>query len=414
MARVYTPRARRSRRRARLLPARRADPRARAGLEGLREDGARLQRRLLGRPVRAPAAPGPPLPEPGPPDGRSVAHRAEHDRQLRHEHELAVLRRRDTMSYLTPDGRARGAELRLGRASGWPCSRRSSAASRAARRRRARQLLASTSTARSSTSCCRSRSCSAVILLSQGVPQTFHGHATATTLEGAHQTIARGPVASQIAIKQLGTNGGGFYNSNSAVPFENPNGPHELPRGDRDPADPGRAGVHVRADGARAAPRVDGLRRDVRRSSRSASAIALPAEQHGSQVLRDSGREHHAGARPERRQHGRQGGPLRHRQHGALGDGDDRRLERLRQRRPRRVHAGRRRRAAREHVPRRGRSSAASAPGLYGMFFYILIAVFIAGLMVGRTPEYLGKKIEAREMKSRRSARCSCRRWRWR
>src|SRR5690348_114772 len=64
----------------------------------------------------------------------------------------------------------------------------------------------------------------AVILISQGVPQTFDAHATATTLQGATQTIARGPVASQIAIKQLGTNGGGYYNSTSAVPFENPNG----------------------------------------------------------------------------------------------------------------------------------------------------------------------------------------------
>src|SRR5579871_86534 len=58
----------------------------------------------------------------------------------------------------------------------------------------------------------------AVILISQGVPQTFNGHETATTLEGATQIITRGPAASMIAIKQLGTNGGGFWNSNSAVP----------------------------------------------------------------------------------------------------------------------------------------------------------------------------------------------------
>src|SRR5262245_47481701 len=64
----------------------------------------------------------------------------------------------------------------------------------------------------------------AVVLLSQGVPQTFSGQATAHTLDGATQIIARGPVALMIAIKQLGTNGGGFFNANSAVPFENPNG----------------------------------------------------------------------------------------------------------------------------------------------------------------------------------------------
>src|SRR5499427_3400774 len=56
----------------------------------------------------------------------------------------------------------------------------------------------------------------ALILLSQGVPQTFHGHLTAHTLEGVTQTIARGPVALMVAIKQLGTNGGGYFNSNSA------------------------------------------------------------------------------------------------------------------------------------------------------------------------------------------------------
>ncbi|UAJ09816.1 potassium-transporting ATPase subunit KdpA [Polymorphobacter megasporae] len=62
----------------------------------------------------------------------------------------------------------------------------------------------------------------AVVLVAGGVPQTFAGTAVATTLEGAKQTLALGPVASQEAIKMLGTNGGGFFNANSAHPFENP------------------------------------------------------------------------------------------------------------------------------------------------------------------------------------------------
>ena len=60
------------------------------------------------------------------------------------------------------------------------------------------------------------------IYVALGVPQTFAASAIATTLEGAKQTIAIGPVASQLAIKMLGTNGGGFFNANSAHPFENP------------------------------------------------------------------------------------------------------------------------------------------------------------------------------------------------
>ncbi len=148
------------------------------------------------------------------------------------------------------------------------------------------------------------------LLIWQGVPQTFHGHATATTLQGAQQSIARGPVASQIAIKQLGTNGGGFYNSNSSVPFENPTGPLELHRDARDPADPGGAGVHVREDGARATPRVGGVRGDVRRlRDRHRREPAGRAARLGRAA--QLGREHHAGERPVGRQHVRQGGPLR-------------------------------------------------------------------------------------------------------
>ena len=63
----------------------------------------------------------------------------------------------------------------------------------------------------------------ALVLIFNGVPQTLAGSAVATTLEGAKQTIVLGPVASQEAIKMLGTNGGGFFNANSAHPFENPN-----------------------------------------------------------------------------------------------------------------------------------------------------------------------------------------------
>jgi K+-transporting ATPase ATPase A chain len=61
-----------------------------------------------------------------------------------------------------------------------------------------------------------------LFLVWQGVPQTLGPYVDATTLEGAHQTIAVGPVASQVAIKILGTNGGGFFNANASHPFENP------------------------------------------------------------------------------------------------------------------------------------------------------------------------------------------------
>ena len=237
----------------------------------------------------------------------------------------------------------------------------------------------------------------AVLLVSQGVVQTFHGAATATTLEGGQQAIARGPAASQIAIKQLGTNGGGFYNSNSAVPFENPNGLTNfleviaillIPMaqvfmfgrmiGSRRQALPVYAAMMVMT--------VIGI------------AVALPAEQHGSQVLRDSGVNITAGD-------GSSGGNMSDKEvrfgiastvnwavvttnasNGSVNGGHD------------------------ALTPTGGAVPITNmftgeviwggvGSGLYGMFFYIVITVFIAGLMVGRTPEYLGKKIEAREIK---------------
>jgi potassium-transporting ATPase potassium-binding subunit len=64
----------------------------------------------------------------------------------------------------------------------------------------------------------------AVVLVGQGVIQNFHGFIAAHSLEGVEQLVPGGPAASQVAIKQLGTNGGGFFNTNLAHPFENPGG----------------------------------------------------------------------------------------------------------------------------------------------------------------------------------------------
>jgi potassium-transporting ATPase potassium-binding subunit len=236
-----------------------------------------------------------------------------------------------------------------------------------------------------------------LILLTQGVPQTFAGHATAKTLEGVTQTIARGPVALMIAIKQLGTNGGGFYNSNSAVPFENPNGLTNflevisillIPA-----AQVFMFGKTVLARrhawmvfAAMFAVFVLGI------------AVLLPSEQHGSQVLRSSGVNITQG-------HGQSGGNMADKEvrfgiantalwattttdasNGSVNGGHDALT----------AYGG--------AVPLVNIFFGevifgGVGSGLYGMFFYIVIAVFIAGLMVGRTPEYLGKKIEARQIK---------------
>ena len=262
---------------------------------------------------------------------------------------------------------------------------------------RARQLLAATSTARCVYILLPLAVVLAVILVSQGVVQTFHGHATATTLEGAQQTIARGPAASQIAIKQLGTNGGGFYNSNSAVPFENPNGLTNF--------------LEVLAILLIPAAQVFMFGKMVlaRRHALMVFAamfaifaigvaIALPSEQHGSQVLRASGVNITQG-------NGQSGGNMSDKEvrfgiantalwatattdasNGSVNGGHDAFT------------------AAGGAVPLVNIFLGevvfgGVGSGLYGMFFYILIAVFVAGLMVGRTPEWLGKKIEAREIK---------------
>ncbi len=172
-----------------------------------------------------------------------------------------------------------------------------------------------------------------VVLVTQGDPQTFGATVSAHTLEGAVQQIARGPVALMLAIKQLGTNGGGFYNSNSAVPFENPNGITNfleviaillIPAGQ----------VFMFGKMVLARRHAVAVLAAMLVMFVVGVAIAFPAEQHGSAGAARIRRQHHAGQRTERRQHGRQGGPVRDRQHGALGHRDHRRVERLRRRRP--------------------------------------------------------------------------------
>jgi len=236
-----------------------------------------------------------------------------------------------------------------------------------------------------------------LILLSQGVPQTFAGHSTAHTLEGAAQTIARGPVALMIAIKQLGTNGGGFYNSNSAVPFENPNGLTNF--------------LEVIAILLIPAAQVFMFGKMVLARRHAwmvfaamftvfvlGIAIALPAEQHSSQVLRASGVNITQG-------HGQSGGNMADKEvrfgiantalwatattdasNGSVNGGHDALT----------AYGGA---VALVNIFFGEVIFGGVGSGLYGMFFYIVIAVFIAGLMVGRTPEYLGKKIEARQIK---------------
>ena len=236
-----------------------------------------------------------------------------------------------------------------------------------------------------------------VILVSQGVPQTFDGHATATTLEGAEQTIARGPVASQEAIKNLSMDGGGFYNANSAVPFENPNGLTNF----------------VEMLSLLLIPiaqvfmfgRMIGNRRQARAVFAAMFVLlvlgvagVVTAEQHGSQVLRASGVDLAQGS-------GQSGGNMQDKEtrlgiantalfataatassDGAVNGGLDAFT------------------AAGGAVPLFNIFLGevifgGVGSGLYSMLFMIVLAVFVGGLMIGRTPEYLGKRIEAREMK---------------
>jgi potassium-transporting ATPase potassium-binding subunit len=246
----------------------------------------------------------------------------------------------------------------------------------------------------------------AVTLVSQGVVQTFHGRATGALLQPTHDTsgklvteqqIAVGPAASQIAVKQLGTNGGGFFNVNSAHPFENPT-----------PLSNFLETLAILLIPAALCLTFGHMVRDRRQGWALLAAmfvVLLPAiflctaaEQRGNPAMASLGVDQ----RPSALQSGgnMEGKEVRFgiasstiwatettaASNGSVDSMHD------------------------SYTPLGGLVPLAMidlgevvfggvGSGLYGMLVFVIVAVFAAGLMVGRTPEYLGKKIEPYDMK---------------
>ena len=231
----------------------------------------------------------------------------------------------------------------------------------------------------------------ALFLVSQGVLQNFAPYREVATLEGGRQVLAMGPVASQEAIKMLGTNGGGFFNANSAHPFENPT-----------PLTNFVQMLSIFAISAGLTWTYGRMARDQRQGWAIFAAMMLLflagvstaywAETRGNAVMAGMAVDQSAG--------NMEGKEVRYGQSastlfatvttdascGAVNAMHD------------------------SFTPLGGLVPLVNiqlgelifggvGAGLYAILIYVILSVFIAGLMVGRTPEYLGKKIEAREMK---------------
>ncbi|MFF0293079.1 potassium-transporting ATPase subunit KdpA [Kitasatospora sp. NPDC004614] len=227
----------------------------------------------------------------------------------------------------------------------------------------------------------------ALVLAANGVVQNFHGFHEVGTLTGGQQAIPGGPVASQEVIKLLGTNGGGFYNANSAHPFENPTGftnlveiflilviAFSLPRTFGRMVGDHRQGYAIVA--------VMGLFWVA-----SAALITFFEHQHGGTALQAAG----AAMEGKEQRLGIAGSSLFaasttltstgavnsfHDSYSPFGGG-----------------------LAIFNMMLGEIAPGGTGSGLYGMLILAIVAVFVAGLMVGRTPEYLGKKLGGREMK---------------
>jgi K+-transporting ATPase ATPase A chain len=236
----------------------------------------------------------------------------------------------------------------------------------------------------------------AMVLVAQGAIQNFHPYTVAKTIEGATQTIAQGPVASQEAIKQLGTNGGGFFNANSGHPFESPTPLTNLVQI-----------LLIFVLGAGLTYTFGHMVKDTRQGWALFWAMAVmflagvfvayPAEQAGNPILAKLGVESQAtGAQPGGNMEGKEtrfgiaGSALfatvtTDASCGAVNSWHD------------------------SFTPLGGLVPMFNmqtdevifggvGAGLYGMLLYAIVGVFIAGLMVGRTPEYIGKKIQRKEV----------------
>lgn len=231
----------------------------------------------------------------------------------------------------------------------------------------------------------------ALFLVWQGIPQTFAAGATATTLEGVQQKISLGPVASQIAIKMLGTNGGGFFNAKPAHPFENPTALSNFVQM-----------VSIFAIGAALTNVLGRMVGDERQGWAILAAMAVLffagaaacywAEAQANPALVAAGIDPTGGNMEGKEvRFGLANSALfavvtTDASCGAVNAMHD------------------------SFMPLGGLVPMFNmqlseviiggvGAGLYGMLLFIILAIFVAGLMVGRTPEYLGKKVEARDMK---------------
>jgi len=231
----------------------------------------------------------------------------------------------------------------------------------------------------------------ALVLVASGLPQTLSAYRELTTLEGVKQVVALGPVASQEVIKELGTNGGGFFNANSAHPFENPS-----------PLTNFIELVLIFAIPAALTYTYGKMARDTRQGWAIFAAMGVLFAVGVAVVYRSesSGNPALAGLAVERGLGNMEGKEVRFgvansalwatvttdTSCGAVNSMHD------------------------SFTPLGGLVPLVNiqlgevifggvGSGLYGMLVMVVLTVFIAGLMVGRTPEYLGKKIEGREMK---------------